>query len=42
MTREAFAVDDRMILRLHWTGTHTGDYQSLIGLISSDGPILRA
>jgi len=37
VTREAFAVDDRTILRLHWTGTHTGDYQSLIGLVTATG-----
>jgi len=37
VTREAFAVDDRTILRLHWTGTHTGDYESLIGLIPATG-----
>jgi len=36
-TREAIPAGDRTILRLHWTGTHTGDYSSLIGLIPPTG-----
>lgn len=36
-TREAFAPGDRVIQRMHWTGTHQGDYQSLIGLLPATG-----
>jgi predicted ester cyclase len=36
-TTEALAAGDRSVLRLHWSGTHTGDYQTEIGLLAPTG-----